>query len=625
MVDFRKVILALVALTLFAGLAGAQSAQFNCNATAAVPPQIRGEGFTELVGDIVLTCNGGTGVAAVSTANVTVYLPVTVTSRLLSSSSVAGQTPSEALLLINDAPASSQSFCAFPFNGAGPGGCYPWTGQNVFQGVTSNGAVTFYGIPVLPPTTAATTTYRITDVRINANALNSGAFTGVTAAVSISGTTSVTLNQSLLTVGYVSTSLSTAVRAPLTASTPGGTISTSTITYNQCTSTPSKSTSPPVALETLRFSELQGTAFKVRGLQTQNIPGNIYSTESGFTPTSGPTYNNASTATLTSAGYADWGTRLKAVFNNIPSGVTIYVGTTNLANNDLGPMNLNNVVPPAGSSYAQLIVSETSPDSGTVPPTLTQTGVTTSSALGIGYAPLTNVNGSATAVWEVTSALANTLETLDFEVFISYTANTASNLPAIGSMSVNMSYAPVPDATDGITTVTGPLASSILGIPRFADTSVATPALTLAICQTALLFPYVTEIGGFDTGLAIANTSSDPFLTSAQTGACSIYWYGSAPPATNPGYLGSAGYQTTAPTSAQAIAAGTIQAWATSVVAPGFNGYVIAVCNFQYAHGFAFVSDLGARNLAMGYLADVMNASGGQLTNRGPQAEGLLQ
>ncbi len=30
---------------------------------------------------------------------------------------------------------------------------------------------------------------------------------------------------------------------------------------------------------------------------------------------------------------------------------------------------------------------------------------------------------------------------------------------------------------------------------------------------------------------------------------------------------------------------------------------MIANCNFQFAHGFAFVSDVGARNLAMGYLA----------------------
>jgi hypothetical protein len=33
---------------------------------------------------------------------------------------------------------------------------------------------------------------------------------------------------------------------------------------------------------------------------------------------------------------------------------------------------------------------------------------------------------------------------------------------------------------------------------------------------------------------------------------------------------------------------------------------MIAVCGFQYAHGFAFISDIGARNLAMGYLALVV-------------------
>jgi hypothetical protein len=44
---------------------------------------------------------------------------------------------------------------------------------------------------------------------------------------------------------------------------------------------------------------------------------------------------------------------------------------------------------------------------------------------------------------------------------------------------------------------------------------------------------------------------------------------------------------------------------------------MIAVCRFQYAHGFAFVSDLGARNLAMGYLAliipDPSSSSNGRL------------
>ncbi|MGQ9918783.1 MAG: hypothetical protein ACUVS7_15350, partial [Bryobacteraceae bacterium] len=36
---------------------------------------------------------------------------------------------------------------------------------------------------------------------------------------------------------------------------------------------------------------------------------------------------------------------------------------------------------------------------------------------------------------------------------------------------------------------------------------------------------------------------------------------------------------------------------------PGFTGYVIARCNFQYAHGYAFISDLGANKFAQGYIA----------------------
>ena len=34
---------------------------------------------------------------------------------------------------------------------------------------------------------------------------------------------------------------------------------------------------------------------------------------------------------------------------------------------------------------------------------------------------------------------------------------------------------------------------------------------------------------------------------------------------------------------------------------------MIASCNFQMAHGFAFISDLGASRVAEGYLALVMD------------------
>jgi hypothetical protein len=35
-----------------------------------------------------------------------------------------------------------------------------------------------------------------------------------------------------------------------------------------------------------------------------------------------------------------------------------------------------------------------------------------------------------------------------------------------------------------------------------------------------------------------------------------------------------------------------------SGLAPGFQGYIEVVCNFPFAHGFGFFSDVGARNLA---------------------------
>jgi len=121
-----------------------------------------------------------------------------------------------------------------------------------------------------------------------------------------------------------------------------------------------------------------------------------------------------------------------------------------------------------------------------------------------------------------------------------------------------------------------------------------------------LLFPYVINVAGFDTGVAIANTTTDIFGTTAQAGACSLYFYGTAAPTVNP---------FVSPT----VATGTVYANLASTMAPGFDGYMIANCNFQYAHGFAFVSDVGARNLAMGYLALVFNS------NRNTTPEALNQ
>jgi hypothetical protein len=70
------------------------------------------------------------------------------------------------------------------------------------------------------------------------------------------------------------------------------------------------------------------------------------------------------------------------------------------------------------------------------------------------------------------------------------------------------------------------------------------------------------------------------------------------------------------------IATGTVYTTLASTSAPGFTGYMMALCNFQYAHGFAFISDIGARNLAMGYLALVVN-NGVVSRSNAPAAESL--
>ena len=52
------------------------------------------------------------------------------------------------------------------------------------------------------------------------------------------------------------------------------------------------------------------------------------------------------------------------------------------------------------------------------------------------------------------------------------------------------------------------------------NASSAQPAAT-----TNLLFPYVVNATGFDTGIAISNTSADPFSTATQTGTCTLSVY----------------------------------------------------------------------------------------------------
>jgi hypothetical protein len=665
--NFRRWITALAVLALFAGLASAQilsstagTGPFQCTASVAVPPVLRAEGLTEMVGDIVLTCTGGpTPVVSstpISTANVTVSFQTNVTSRLLnynsstSPSAVTSPYTSEALLMIDEpgsglqigpwasagpqniGPGALQTLCTGPggggaasIMGAGAGGCPQYVVQvgtvgnqdyamsssptsltapaNVYAGIAVSNQVTFFGIPILPPTSASVSrVYRMTNIRINANALGASGFTGtfqVSASISISGSTSVPIYSPVQIAGFVQTGLTTKLQNT------GNYGSLSVPNFNQCSTT-----NPVSNVGVLQYTENFGTAFKTRvaplGLGTpasggqatnstgQNIPGAIYNSESGFIFPQLASYNTLPAT----AGLADYGTRLKAVFNNIPTGVRIFVSTTNVVNISGTTLASQLSPPPATSttSFAQLVIGETAPEGSFVP----ASGYTTPSSSSVtqlnSYAELSVVGNSATAVWEVINTNPAANESFSFGVWTAYTANAAANTPPVGTATVNMSYAPTPDATS-FTQAVGGAASSVLTIPRFADTSTAASLLSIIQCSTSLLFPFVTNQAGFDTGIAIMNTTSDPFGTKPQAGICTFWFYGQNAPPNYPTPIIPSGNNT----------ASSTYAFLASTIAPNFQGYMISVCNFQLAHGYAFVSDIGAQKLAHGYLALILN------------------
>jgi hypothetical protein len=464
---------------------------------------------------------------------------------------------------------------------------------NVQQGVVSGNSVTFFGVPVLPPvTTGSSRVYRITNIRANASALSGGSAAGATpviASISISGATSLLITNPTPTIGFV--------QAGLTAS------ASSSTNLNQCTSM------TRAAVNVLTFTENFGTAFKTRvaaqsnttyagqiNNPAQNVPGTIYNSES----------NLVIPVTNGTAGLADYGTRLKASFNNLPAGVRLWVsaaGVNNAALPVTAPAVIGGSAANTGqTTYVSLVSSETVNDgnagvSGFFPAVPVGTDTASTGTTPIVEIPVSST-GSATAVWEVVNTNPNAIDSFKVAVYVTYSANVAQNSPPAGTATVNLSFAPTPTAS--FSASAGAAASSSLPIPRFIqDTSAARNIFNVNICRTILLYPYITNTSGYDTGFAIANTSTDPFGTGAQSGSCKLNWYQGT---TNPpqGDTGT-------------IASGTVYANLASIAVPAFgsggpngSGYMIAVCNFQFAHGFAVIQDLGGRNFGMAYLALVI-------------------
>jgi len=322
---------------------------------------------------------------------------------------------------------------------------------------------------------------------------------------------------------------------------------------------------------------------------------------------------------------------LQATFN-LPAGVGIQVSTVNVNNTGIAlnaaTTSGGTTTTPSGAAtappfssvsntYAQMIVSATSPENGATVPALTPTGAIDNNGTVAGVPvvafPAASTAQTVTAVWEVVNSNTTQLQNFDFAVNLTYIsgASVATNLPAAPStVTVTMTYAPLSTSTKA--TTTDP-------IPRFVDVAGFDNKTLTSItqCSTSLLFPFIVAVAGsLDTGVAISNTTMDPFGTGGQPGTCTLYWYGNnngnptSPTVNTP--------ITVVPNATGIIAPGTTWAAQTSTVTGGpgatFTGYMIATCTFQYAHGYAAITDIGIRSIMTSYLALVLNAGGTKRT-----------
>jgi len=534
MADFRKMLFVLAGLLILIGSASAQT--LSCTAFVANQPTLRQEGITEPAGDILITCTATslplTGAAA-GPQTLSLFVSAPITSRQLFS----GTTVPAIGAPTEAALLVNDNITTGEVNGASP----------PTQGFLQNGALVFSGFKLPTSSPNNIFTIRVTNVRVNANSVAAGQF--------VTGTALATFglqNQSNLVLGAVQLSLATAV--------------SSVTNFAQCNST---STAGTTITTQFTVRALVNTAFKAPASIPENsTPGRWYqnnvNTESQ-TVLSGVTVTNSTASqpnpgtfinqiSGTTPGLGDSATRIRVNFSGIPAGVTLSVPVT------IG-------------SGATLAAATSTGDLGAF-----------SLASGTSIS-LTSATGSVT--YQVIAQQAGAIDTFTIPVTITYTYVPPST-PNVGTILASATYAP----TSAEVTTLNPT----FGVPRFADTSSLVSLATISACQTDLLFTFMTNQAGFDTGFEIANTSTDPFATPAQNGTCTLNWYGTGP---------AAGTATTTPS----IASGSYYVNLVSTAAAGFQGYMIAQCNFQFGHGFAFITDgygQPGRGLSQGYLASII-------------------
>jgi hypothetical protein len=457
-------------------------------------------------------------------------------------------------------------------------------GTTLYSGVISGSTVTFTGVAI-----AVGQSVTVQNVRVNASA----------------GSVNFSVTESLIiqTGGFINFATPTPVQVGLIQtgfSVPAITAKFAVPNYPICVANPiSALVVPFVAPGSASFSVTETAAFvgAFKAAAASGPAGTLIPTgEAGSNVTPGAVTPPGGGVAVAGAGVgvSTHGTRFVFTFSGIPTtGVAIYLPVLITGNGAL-TLSLGSAVTGA------------------------QKGIVAANPAGwpAGYpavAPLTiGANGTATAVYDVA--------TTD-----NVTSGLTSTVPGYVIAAPNFATAAQPAITLAVTP--GPTAAAgVTDIPTFASQNY--PALTLnafGLCQTNLLFPFVST-AGFDTGVAISNTGTDPLGKAgagvSAPGSCSLFLYGTGgtPPTPNGSTapFGLLGVQ-----AAPAVTNYTGTFLLSSVAGTGFTGYMIAQCSFLYGHGFAYIDygGLGApTSTALGYVANVL-----PVVRTTTTFEGLLQ
>lgn len=176
-----------------------------------------------------------------------------------------------------------------------------------------------------------------------------------------------------------------------------------------------------------------------------------------------------------------------------------------------------------------------------------------------------------------------------------------------GSIQVGLSGTNADFGTAGVAAQLYPPALPSTNRPRYNDPlhPGPLPFLQIGPCTTTLLFPWVTNQFGFDTGIVLANTSRDitndahAIIVSNPTplehGTCALYGF--------PQGEGAELYETLPKTGDVSAGDVTTTVLGSDSVFRGFQGYIIARCNFQYGHGYAYVVNNNLGGQGSNYLA----------------------